>query len=131
MVVLSEVEVVQARQGHGKPVREMDRLLCGATRGNMDIYRGLRDVKDRGELEPGEPTWQPPTATSHRIATVRQRGQRPPTAWSNMSHAQMLSLYRHIIRNARVYPSKSRDRVLKEIRVEVRNCLVRRWHCRC
>ncbi|CAB1117493.1 unnamed protein product [Ectocarpus sp. CCAP 1310/34] len=37
-----------------------------------------------------------------------------------MSHAQMLSLYRQIIRNARVYPSKSRDRVLKEIRVEFR-----------
>lgn len=37
-----------------------------------------------------------------------------------MSHAQMLSLYRHIIRNARVYPSKNRDRILKEIRVEVR-----------
>lgn len=36
-----------------------------------------------------------------------------------MSHAQMLSLYRQIIRNARVYPSKSRDRVLQEIRVEV------------
>eukprot|EP00752_Nemacystus_decipiens_P012988 g11492.t1 len=37
-----------------------------------------------------------------------------------MSHAQMLSLYRHIIRNARVYPSRSRDRVLNEIRVEFR-----------
>lgn len=34
-------------------------------------------------------------------------------------HAQMLSLYRNIVRNARVYPSKSRDRVLKEIRSEV------------
>lgn len=34
-------------------------------------------------------------------------------------HANMLSLYRNIIRHARVYPSKSRDRVLREIRSEV------------
>lgn len=35
-------------------------------------------------------------------------------------HAKMIALYRNIIRHARVYPSKSRDRVLKEIRVEFR-----------
>eukprot|EP00904_Undaria_pinnatifida_P006534 jgi/Undpi1/300/HiC_scaffold_1.g00296.m1 len=35
-------------------------------------------------------------------------------------HAKMLSLYRNIVRNAQVYPSKSRDRVLREIRLEFR-----------
>lgn len=34
---------------------------------------------------------------------------------------QMLSLYRQIIRNARIYPSLSRDKVIEEIRVQVSN----------
>lgn len=34
-------------------------------------------------------------------------------------HTKMIGLYRNIIRHARVYPSKSRDRVLREIRLEV------------
>lgn len=35
------------------------------------------------------------------------------------SHAQILSLYRNIIRHARVFPSISRDRMVTEIRMQV------------
>ncbi|CAN0208904.1 unnamed protein product [Discosporangium mesarthrocarpum] len=37
-----------------------------------------------------------------------------------MSQSQILGIYRSIIRNAKVYPSTSRDRMLVEIRKEFR-----------
>jgi Complex 1 protein (LYR family) len=36
------------------------------------------------------------------------------------SKAQMLKLYRHIIRNAKVFPSVKRDAMVQDIRIEVR-----------